>query len=191
MMHGIILSVDMKRANLGGSKSWLCLLTLAMIPASGSTGTGSQSLTATINPVGSLTVPASANLTTVGTTFHPFTGSLTVSYKARTTPVGGGSITVNVSSDFSPSGGPSAAGGALAYTCSAATLGTACSGSQTASTTVQTPVLTLPASACTGGGGACSSQNPNSVNLSFTLTDSPAYATGTYSARLTFTISAT
>ena len=181
----------MKRANLGGSKSWLCLLTLAMIPASGSTGTGSQSLTATINPVGSLTVPASANLTTVGTTFHPFTGSLTVSYKARTTPVGGGSITVNVSSDFSPSGGPSAAGGALAYTCSAATLGTACSGSQTASTTVQTPVLTLPASACTGGGGACSSQNPNSVNLSFTLTDSPAYATGTYSAKVTFTISAT
>jgi len=162
-----------------------------MIPASGSTGTGTQTLTATINPIGSLTAPASANLTSVGTTFQPFTGSFAVTYKARTTPVGGGSITLNVSSDFSPSGGPSAAGGALAYTCSAATLGTACSGSQTASTTVQTPVLTLPASACTGGGGACSSQNPNSVNLSFTLTDSPAYATGTYSAKVTFTISAT
>jgi hypothetical protein len=114
-----------------------------------------------------------------------------VSYRARTTPVGGGSITLNVSSDLSPSGGPSAATGALAYTCSGATLGTACSGSQTASTTVQTPVLTLPASACTGGGGACSSQNPNSVNLSFTLTDNPVYAAGAYSAKVTFIISAT
>jgi hypothetical protein len=181
----------MKTVAIVRSRSCLCLLALAMIPASGSTGTGTQTLTATINPIGSLTAPASANLTSVGTTFQPFTGSLAVTYKARTTPVGGGSITLNVSSDFSPSGGPSAAGGALAYTCSAATLGTACSGSQTASTTVQTPVLTLPASACTGGGGACSSQNPNSVNLSFTLTDSPAYATGTYSAKVTFTISAT
>ena len=167
------------------------MLTLAMIPASGATGTGAQSLTATINPLGSLTAPASASLTTIGTTFHPFTGSLTVTYKGRTTPTGGGSLTLSVSSDFSPSGGPSAASGALSYTCSGATLGTACSGSQTASTTVQTPVLTLPASACTGGGGACSSQNPNSVNLSFSLTDSPAYATGTYSAMVTFTISAT
>lgn len=167
------------------------LLTLVMIPASGSTGTGSQSLSATINPVGSITAPASASLTTSPTTFQSFTGNLTVSYRARTTPVGGGSITLNVSSDFSPSGGPSAAAGALAYTCNGATLGTACSGSQTASTTVQTPVLTLPASACTGGGGACSSQDPNSVNLSFTLTDSPVYATGAYSAKVTFTISAT
>jgi hypothetical protein len=162
-----------------------------MIPASGSTGSGTQSLSATINAVGSISAPASATLTTGATTFQPFTGSLTLNYKARTTPVGGGSITLNVSSDFTPAGGPSAAAGALAYTCSGATLGTACGGSQTASTTVQTPVLTLPASACTGGGGACSSQNPNSVNLSFTLTDSPVYATGTYSAKVTFTISAT
>ncbi|MGD0362184.1 MAG: hypothetical protein ABSC93_15020 [Bryobacteraceae bacterium] len=169
----------------------LLLFTLALIPASGSTGTGSQSLTATIGPVGSVAAPASASLITDSTTFQPFKGSLTLSYKARTSPVGGGAITLNVSSDFSPSGGPSAAAGTLSYTCGGATLGTACSGSQTASTTVQTPVLTLPASACTGGGGACSGQNPNSVNLSFTLTDSPAYATGSYSAKITFTISAT
>ncbi len=162
-----------------------------MLPANGSTGTGSQSLTATINPVGSVTAPASASLTTAATTFQPFTGNVTVSYRARTTPAGGGSVTLSVSSDFTPAGGPSAASGALTYTCSGATLGTACSGSQTASTTVQTPVLTLPASACTGGGGACSSQNPDSVGLSFTLTNNPGYATGTYSAKVTFTISST
>lgn len=176
---------------MGRGRACLCWLTVLIIPASGSTGTGSQTLSATINPVGSIAAPASANLTSSATTFQPFTGSLTVNYWARTTPVGGGTITLNVSSDFTPAGGPSAATGALAYTCTGATLGTACSGSQTASTTFQTPVLTLPASACTGGGGACSSQNPNSVNLSFTLTDSPDYGTGTYSAKVTFTISST
>jgi hypothetical protein len=186
-----MLSVGANKIAAGKIRSGALLWILCMIPASGSTGSGSQSLTAAISPVGSVTAPASASLTTAATTFQPFTGNVTVDYRARTTPAGGGSITLNVSSDFTPAGGPSAAAGALAYTCSGATLGTACSGSQTASTTVQTPVLTLPASACTGGGGACSNANPNSVNLSFTLTNNPAYATGTYSAKVTFTISST
>jgi hypothetical protein len=115
-----------------------------------------------------------------------------VSYQVRTTPGGsGGKITLQVTNDFSPTGGPTAASGALTYVCGGANLGTACSGTQTASTTTSTPVLTVPASACTGGGGACSSQNPNSMNLTFTLTDNPVYPTGTYSANITFTISAT
>jgi len=175
----------------GTTRQWVLALTLVIIPARGSTGSGAQTLTAAINPVGSITTPVSASLTAIGTTFQPFSGNLTVNYQARTAPAGGGSITMNVSSDFTPAGGPSAASGALTYTCSSATLGTPCSGTQTASTTVQTPVLTLPASACTGGGGPCSSQNPNSVNLQFTLTDNPVFATGTYSANVTFTISAT
>src|SRR5208283_1908743 len=125
------------------------------------------------------------------TTFQPFTATVAVSYEVRTTPVGSGSITLQVTSDFTPTGGPAAAAGALTYVCSGANLGTACSGTQTASTTTQTPVLTVPASTCTGGGGACSGQNPNSMNLTFTLTDSPAYPTSTYSANVTFTISAT
>jgi hypothetical protein len=167
------------------------LLVPVLILAGGSTGTGTQGLSATIYPVGSIIAPASAALTTSTTTFRPFTGVLAVRYRARTTPVGGGSITLNVSGDFTPSGGPSVAAGALTYTCGAATLGIPCSGSQTVSTTVQTPVLTLPASACTGGGGACSGQDPNSVHLRFTLADDPGYATGSYSASITFTISAT
>jgi hypothetical protein len=181
--------ITRKRA-LGWKGLWL-LFGIGVLRTDGATGSGSQSLTATINPVGSITVPASASLTTGVTTFQPFAGNLAVSYQARTTPTGGGTITLNVSSDFTPSGGPSAASGGLQYTCSGGTLGTACSGLQTASPTSQTPVLTLPASACTGGGGGCSSQDPNSVNLTFTLTDNPVYATGSYSARITFTISAT
>jgi hypothetical protein len=168
----------------------MLLAAAAVAPTNGSTGTGTQSLTATFSPQGSLIVPSTATLTSAVTTFQPFTGPLTVSYRARTTPAGGGSITVNVSSDFTPAGGPTVTGGALQYTCSGATLGTGCSGTQTATTTSQTPVLTLPASACTGGGGACSSQDPNSINLVFTLADQPNYPTGSYSARVTFTISA-
>jgi len=170
----------------------LALSIMVMMPAgSASTGTGTQSLSAMINPIGALTAPASATLAPNITAFQPFSGNVSLSYQARTTPAGGGSIGLSMSSDFAPAGGPSIASGALTYTCSGASLGSACSGTQTVSTTAQTPVLTLPASACTGGGGACSNPNPNSVNLTFTLTDSPAYPTGTYSAKITFVISAT
>jgi len=169
----------------------LLLLALAPPPAGGGTGTATQGLTATINPAWHLTAPGTATLAHAQNTFQPFQATIPVNYEVRTSPVGSGRITVQVTSDFAPSGGPSVASGALTYTCGAANLGTACSGTQTASLTTQTPVLTLPASACTGGGGACSSQDPNSVNLTFTLTDDPGYATGTYSANITFTISAT
>jgi hypothetical protein len=68
-------------------------------------------------------------------------------------------------------------------------LGTACSGTQTLSTTSTTPVVTFPASACTGAG--CPGTSPQSVQVHFTLVNSTQYKTGTYSAGLTFTISAT
>jgi hypothetical protein len=185
------LNNRMKTNVIGRAWRWLLWLTLATLPLGGGIGTGSQSLSAAVYPSGSITVPAAAVLTTSATKFQPFTGSITVNYRSRTTPVGGGNLTLSLTSDFAPLGGPSVAAGALAYTCSGSTLGSACSGAQTASTTLQTPVVTLPAAACTGGGGACSSQNPNSVNLTFILADDPGYATGTYSARITFTISST
>ncbi len=168
---------------------WL-LLAAGVLPAGGSTGTAGQTLTATLSPVGALSTPGTATLSTSSNTFQPFTATVPVSYQIRTTPVGSGTITLQVTSDFTPSGGPAASSGALTYVCSGANLGTACSGTQTASTTSQTPVLAVPASACTGDGGVCSSQNPNSMNVTFTLTDSPVYPTGTYSASVTFTISA-
>jgi hypothetical protein len=153
------------------------------------TGTATQTLSAAIYPIAKLSVPSSAALVPGVNPFIQFQASMQVNYRARTTSAGGGSITVQVTSDFTPSGGPSAASGSLTYLCGGASLGIACSGSQTASTSLQTPVLTLPASACTGGGGPCSSPDPNTVTLTFTLTDDPGYATGSYSAKVTFTIS--
>jgi hypothetical protein len=155
------------------------------------TSTTTQTLSAQINAIGKLSVPASLALTTAGTTFVAYSGNLSVSYRARTTAgTGSGSLTLRATADFSPAGGPSIATGQFTYTCSAATLGAACSGTQTASTASQTSVVTMGAGHCTGGGGSCSVANPNTVQSTFTLSNNPAYKTGTYSATLTFTISA-
>jgi hypothetical protein len=50
--------------------------------------------------------------------------------------------------------------------------------------------VSLGASACTGGGAPCSTASPNSANVTFILADDPKYKTGSYSATLTWTISA-
>jgi hypothetical protein len=149
---------------------------------------GTQTLTLNLNPGGALYgFPNSVTLINTGSAFNSYTGSLTVQYRARTSPGGTGSITLMATSDFPcASGGPCiatppSAGDALTYTCSGATLGTGCSGTQTLSTAASTPVVTgIPSSASNG-----------SVTLSFSLTNDPKYKTGTYSATLTFTVSAT
>jgi hypothetical protein len=158
----------------------------------GGTGTANQTLTAKLQPLAKLSVPATLSLSAGGSQFAPFTGTLVVSYRARTISTNStGTIAAQVTSDFATaaSGNPSAAAGALTYTCSSAGLGTPCSGTITASTTVSTTVVALPASACTGGGGSCSSSDPATVNVNFILADSPGYSTGAYSAQVKFSIS--
>jgi hypothetical protein len=165
---------------------------MPVVDGSGATANVTQGLTAAINFNSKLTVGGSVALSPGASKFSSFQAALPISYWVRSTPGGtGGAVTAKVTSDFTPVGGPTVASGALQYTCTAATYGTACSGTQDLSTTTSTPVLTLPKSACTGGGGVCSTTDPNTINLNFTLTDSPAYPTGSYSAVVTFTISAT
>jgi hypothetical protein len=74
------------------------------------------------------------------------------------------------------------AGDSLTYTCTVAAPGTACSGSQTASTTASTPVASFGADAHATG---------NAGSVAWSLTNDPLYPTGSYSATVTFTISAT
>jgi hypothetical protein len=176
--------------------AWGALL-LAPSRLQAATATTTETLQAVISPEGGLfSFSNSVTLTKTGTVFNNFTGSLSIQYRERTTQTtGSGTITLKATADFTPTGGPSIAsppstGDALTYTCSGATLGTNCSGTQTVSTTASTNVVTFAASECTGGGGSCSSSSPNTMTLSFTLTDDPKYATGSYSATLTFTISA-
>jgi hypothetical protein len=161
---------------------------LAVGPARAATGTATQNVSVVLSPAGKVSVAAGFTLTTSGGTFNAFQGALAVSYRFRTTP-GGGSITLRANSDFSPSGGPAISSGALRYSCGAADLGSACFGPQTVSTGSATPVVQIPGSACTGGGGSCSASDPAGMQLQFTLDNSPEYKTGSYTSTLTLTVS--
>jgi hypothetical protein len=173
------------------------LVVLILPTSSSAQNTVSQTLNVTVVPLGGLFMQASPlALTKTGTNFNSFMGTITLSYRARTRQgTGQGIITVKANSDFAPIGGPSianppSAADKFTYTCSGATLGVSCSGIQTVSTTTSTNVVSLGASACTGGGAPCSTANPNSANVTFILPDDPKYKTGSYSATLTWTISA-
>lgn len=148
-------------------------------------------LSVAVNPEASLTVTTgTTNLTTSGTNFTvPFTGNTSFTYQIRTMKSGGnGTITSKVTADFAGTGGPSvgtppSTGDALTYTCTVASPGTACTGSQTSSTSTATSVATF-------GAGANSTKAGNTGSVAWSLTDDPVYATGTYTATVTFTISA-
>jgi len=160
----------------------------ATVNSSGDVQSISQTLAASVASFGKLSVPATTTLRSASTRFDAnLSGTLMVSYWARTSDSGGGSISMQASSEFSPSGGPSVS--TVTYLCSGATLGSSCSGVQTLTTSSQTPVVSLPANACTGGGGPCSTQDPNTVLLTLSAPNKPKYKTGTYSTVITFTIS--
>jgi hypothetical protein len=168
---------------------WSSLALVLLMPTCGfgDTQTTTQTLAVTVSPYGKVSIPANVDLRSSNTRFGSFTGTLTVSYWARTSDGGSGSVTIQANSDFSPSGGPSVS--TVSYSCSGATLGTGCSGTQALATTTQTSLVFLPGGVCTGGGGACSAQEPNSVLLTFSSSSKPQYKTGTYSAQITLTIS--
>ncbi len=152
--------------------------------------TGNSTVSVTVGAEADFTTVGNATLTTAGSTFLAYTGTTAFTYKIRTSQTtGSGAITLKITSDFSPTGGPSVAspptaGDTLSYTCSVASPGTACSGSQTASTSSETSVATF-------GADAHSSASGDSGSVSWSLTNDPVYQTGTYSATARFTISAT
>jgi hypothetical protein len=148
-------------------------------------------LSVVVGPEAALTVTTgTTSLSTASATFgSPYTGTTSLTYQIRTTKAGGtGTITLKVTTDFT-GGGPSvttppSTGDALTYTCTVSTPGTGCSGSQTASTASTTALATF-------GANATSAKAGNTASVAWSLTDDPVYATGTYTATTTFTISAT
>jgi hypothetical protein len=129
-----------------------------------------------------------AMATTGGAFSSDYTGQTSLIYKIRTSSTGGtGSITLRVTSDFN-AGGPSVASpptssDALTYTCSINAPGTSCTGTLT-------PLMSASTSVATFGSNAKSAKAGNSGTVSWTLPNDPLYSTGTYSATITFTISA-
>lgn len=169
----------------------LMLLLFVVSTGYAQSNTGTTTVQVTVGAEASLTVASPTALTAVGTVFNNYTGSTVVTYFVRTTQsTGSGTITLKVTTDFSPANGPSVttpptAGDALKYTCTATGPATACTGSQTASTSSTTSVATFGADAHTTTAGG------STATTSWTLTNDPVYKTGTYSATVTYTISAT
>jgi hypothetical protein len=166
----------------------VAMLTGAQLSAQTLTATQTVGLSLAASAV-VYSVPPTLSLL-LGSLFSTFSGSVTVSSEIRTTATGSGTLTLQASS-FTPIGGPNASTGDLTYQCSAASYGTACSGTVTASTTSATSVATYAASSCTGGGGSCSPSDPNTVVVQFIIADKSTYETGIYLTSITFTMSAT
>jgi len=148
----------------------------------------------------SISATASVTLTPPAT---PFTGNYTgltlLTFSIRTTPTtGSGSLTVQGQTEFTPGTagdvGPTIAGGKLTYACASGDLTTGtgsglsgtltyCGGaSQTVSMTTGTNVLT--------GIGAKSNAGGDTLNVHWTVPDSATYVVDTYTATVTFTLTA-
>ena len=151
--------------------------------------TGTTTLSVTVGAEAAIEVLNGSTALT-GAAFADYTGTTNFLYKIRTNPgSGSGTITVQVTGDFSPDNGPSVAspptaGDALTYTCTVVAPGTACSGTQTADTGSATPVASFGADARSDNAG-------NSGSVAWTLTNDSKYQANTYTATVTFTISAT
>jgi hypothetical protein len=151
--------------------------------------TGTTSLSLTVAASASITISTGTTTLTAASATAPYTGTTAFTFLVRTSQlIGLGTIQVKITSDFSPSNGPSVAspptvGDTLSYTCTA-TIGTACLTSTVASTLLNTTVVSFGAdihSLLTGSSGT----------TVWSLTNDPAYKSGTYTATATYTISVT
>ena len=144
-------------------------------------------ISVTVGAESTLTVGTTATSLTGTGAFSAYTGTTNFTYGFRSTSTGSGLIQLKVTTDFSPTGGPSVAspptaGDTLSYVSTVASPATAVNA--TASTTAQTSVATMPAS-------SNSATTADSGSVSWTLVNDPKYKAGAYSATVTFTISAT
>ena len=170
------------------------LLTAPLAHAQLGTSTVTSNLNLTVAPEAALTIQtANTNLTSPGTNFTGYTGTTNFTYFVRTTKSGGsGSITLQITTDFAGASGPSVASPPTAsdklnYSCTvpAAASGTVtpCTGPLTSSTTAATNVASFGADTRSPKAGVASS-------VSWDLSNDPLYQTGSYTAVVTFTISA-
>jgi opacity protein-like surface antigen len=178
----------MKRLSILAVLAVLCMSSLSYAQFA---STGTTTLSVTVGTEAAIRIDTSATtLATSGGNFgNPYTGTTNFTYKVRTTQSGGsGAITLKVTTDFDGTGGPKVtppptAGDALTYSCTKSGVGTACTGPLTASTATDTNVVTFGANAKSAIAG-------DTGSVAWSLTNDPAYATGTYTATVTFTVSA-
>jgi hypothetical protein len=168
------------------------LLLAASFSYAQSNASGTTSLAVNVGAEAAIVVDTTPQFISSGI-FGNYTGTTGLTYYVRTKT--GGSVTVEITTDFSSggaNGGPSVAlppdpADLLTYTCTAvaASAGTttACSSAMTASTVGATNVLTFGANTQSAKGGT-------GATTSWTLVNDPNYKAGLYTAVATYTISA-
>ena len=155
--------------------------------------TGTTQLSVAVAAEAQIEINTATTSFSTSSSFADYTGTTNLTYKIRTSKTAGtgtGSIVVQITSDFAPTGGPTVGGTQLTssdtptYVCSASSPATACSGSVTPSTTSSTSVYGF-------GADNHSAKAGNTGSVTWTVPNDPLYPTGTYLATATFTISAT
>jgi len=177
-------------------KKILALTALALLLAAslalaqlGSVGPTNNTLQVQVKPEASFTITTgtTTSLSSTGTNFNPYTGTTSFTYYVRTTKSGGsGSIQLKVTTDFvggAGGTGPSAASTTDPLTYITTRTGTGTAVSDTASTTDYTKVVDF-------GEDNRSAKAGDSGSVAWSLVNDPQYETDTYSAVVTFTISA-
>ncbi len=177
-------------------KRFLSVVPIALLAASvchaQNSSTATANLAVTVGAEAAIVVNTSPAFASSGI-FGNYTSTTTLTYYVRTITTG--AVTVKITTDFSTGGaggGPSVlspptSGDTLTYTCTAVPpvtgTATACGTAQTASTTSATNVI----------GFASTTQSAkigDGATTTWTLTNDPSYAAGTYTAVATYTISA-
>jgi hypothetical protein len=177
-------------------KKVLALTALALLLAASSAlaqtwgTTGTTLLSVTVGNEALISVNSPTTFST-STAFADYTGTTNLSYKIRTSKGGtGGSITLEITTDFGPAGGPTVGGTQLTtgdnptYVCNASSPATPCTGAVTPSTSSATAVYTF-------GADSHSAKAGNAGSVTWTVPNDPLYPSGTYQATATFTISTT
>jgi hypothetical protein len=174
------------------------LLVASSALAQGALGTTAPTATVTVavGPEAALTIQTTAlTLTQTGSNFTDYSGTTGFTYFIRTTKSGGsGSITLQVTTDFSSGGGnapsvasPPTSSDKLYYSCTvpnpSSGTATACTAPTNASTTAATTVATFGADNRSPKAGVASS-------VTWGLSNDPLYQTGSYTATVTYTINA-
>ena len=176
------------------------ILLLLEVSSPANAATANANVVVQVAASASISATASVTLTPPATPFTgDYTGVTLLTFSIRTTPSGGnGSLTVQGHTEFTPGTagdvGPTIAGGNLTYSCAASdlTAGTGsgltgtltyCGGaSQTVNMTTGTNVLT--------GIGAKTNAGNDTLNVHWSVPDSAAYNVDTYTATVTFTLTA-
>ena len=170
---------------------WMAAAVLPLLASSAFgqfAATGTSTLSVTVAAEAAIQVnTATTTLTNGGSTIFGanYTGTTSLTFKLRSTKTTGtASITVQ-NTEFAGNG-PKIASTELTFTCTAAS-GTACAGSQNASTSAAVSVVTFAAS----GTGSHSANAGDAATVAWTITDKPSYETGTFTSTATFTIATT